>query len=190
LKSNLNRIENVCSRLTRPGKFHCSARRFPRPWGSQGSRAKFAILLLRRRKDLASCQRTRRGPRPRRIANRTEQNCASASPFSPAYLSIECLASRYCCYRRTVARHNHLCLGAWPQQTIPDNATAIWREYRDRLLDMAPPIVSYPVPRVAQKPGFLSRRPPTRYFYRRFYQRCAMNTIRFAFGAVDAPNQS
>jgi hypothetical protein len=38
-----------------------------------------------------------------------------------------------------------------PQQTIPDNATAIWREYRD-FLDMAPPIASYPVPRLAQKP--------------------------------------
>ncbi len=33
-----------------------------------------------------------------------------------------------------------------PQQTIPDNATAIWKENRDRCLDMAPPIASYPVP--------------------------------------------
>jgi hypothetical protein len=128
LKSNLNRLENVCSILTRPGKFHCSARRFARLWGlaKSQSRAKFAsdhepatsrsatvnkrqpsrysqkILILRRRKDLASCQRTRRGPRPCRITNRTEQNRASASPFSPADLSIECLASRYCCHRRTV----------------------------------------------------------------------------------------
>ena len=30
-----------------------------------------------------------------------------------------------------------------PRQTNPDNATAIWSENRDRLLDMAPPVASY-----------------------------------------------
>jgi hypothetical protein len=45
-----------------------------------------------------------------------------------------------------------------PQQTIPDKATAIWKENKDRRSDMAPPLPSTSCFRVRLSLSFVSIR--------------------------------